>query len=380
MKNIGIIGCGSRLQGLVNLIPGIGEEIQITALCDPNPASIEATKKQLAPGAKVYEDYHQLVKDPELDWVFVGSWNCYHRQQVEAAFESGKHVFCEKPLATTLEDCLAMRDAQHKSGCRFVIGFTLRYSPHYRKLKELIESGAVGRIVSMEFNEVLHFDHGGYIHGDWRRLQKNAGSHMLEKCCHDIDLAHWIVGSIPRKVASFGGLDFFKPENIHHVERVGPAPTGREAFSAWPYPREDSPFGTNKDIVDNQVVIMEFQSNARAAFHTNCSTNLPERRMYICGTEGTLRADVLTGKIELTPIGYGVEVQDIDSGGAGGHGGGDEILGASLADCILKDKPPLTSLEDGLRSAITCFGIDRALETGQVVDMAPYWEKAGIEG
>ena len=105
-------------------------------------------------------------------------------------------MFCQKPLATTLADCLAMREAWQASGRMFIIGFSLRYAPHYRKIKELLDQGAVGRIVSMEFNETLDFNHGGYIMGDWRRLQRYSGTHLLEKCCHDIDLVNWIMGSL----------------------------------------------------------------------------------------------------------------------------------------------------------------------------------------
>jgi len=87
------------------------------------------------------------------------------------------------------------------TGRLFNIGLTLRYSPHYRKIKQLLESGAVGDIISMEFNETLDFNHGGYIMGNWRRLREYAGTHLLEKCCHDIDLVNWMVGSRARHVS-----------------------------------------------------------------------------------------------------------------------------------------------------------------------------------
>ena len=380
-KNIGIIGCGGRIRGLLGRLPGLGQDIAVAAVCDVDERSIGETLATVAPGAKVYADYRQLAADPSLDWVFVGSWNCFHREHAVAALESGKHVFCEKPLATTLEDCLAIRDAWRASGRMFCLGFVLRYSPHYQKIRELVRGGELGRIVSLEFNETLGFEHGGYIHSDWRRHTRSAGPHILEKCCHDLDLVIWILGSLPLRAASFGGLNVFRPENAHYVQKLGPHPNGAPAFSGPGFGKhvpEVNPFLAEKDIVDNQVAIMEFANAARASFHTNACTNLMERRMYICGTEGTLRADVLTGVVEWGRIGHREEVRRVETGSKGGHGGADGILRKSLSDSILTGAAPLADPEDGLRSAIAALGIDRAMESGAVIDLAPMWELAGI--
>jgi predicted dehydrogenase len=313
----------------------------------------------------------------------IASWNCFHAQHTIAAFEAGKHVFCEKPLALSVGDCLAMRDAWRASGRLFSIGFTLRYSPHYRRIKELLSSGKIGSILSMEFNETLEFNHGGYIHADWRRKTEWAGSHILEKCCHDIDLVNWMTESLAIKAASFGGCDFFTPANAYHASRVGQSPQGKPAFTTWSNDKIQgniiNPFNNDKDILDNQVAILQFANGIRASFHTNCCAGIPERRMYICGTEGTLRADVITGQLEVKRIGFDAQMENCRTDVAGGHGGGDGILGASIASTMLKGTPPLTSLDDGLRAAFTVFGIDEAQRTGTVVDLAPYWKQAGID-
>lgn len=377
--NIGVIGCGQRIQCVISqLKKQAGDKVEITAVCDPKDEAVRQTREKFSPDAKVYADYNALLNHPGLEWVFVGSLNCQHREHVQAAFEKGLNVFCEKPLATTLEDCLAMKKAWRESGQKFSIGFTLRYSPFYRKVKELVKDGAIGRIISMEFNETLHFDHGGFIHSDWRRRSDLAGSHLLEKCCHDMDIVHWITESVPVRAASFGGLNFFTPENRGLVKKIGKGPKGWDAFSGWGRPTEAEPFSDDKDILDNQVAILEFANSIRSTFHTNASTNLPERRLYLCGSEGTMRADVIKGKIELAPKSYGKEPVLIDPGASGGHGGGDSILGKSLADSILNGAEPITSLEDGLKAGITCFGIDQAWRTGTVADLTPMWKKAGV--
>ncbi len=374
---IGIIGCGGRVRSLARYLGELcPDNVSFVALSDPRPESIADTQAALRTDATVYADYHDLLADPRVEWVMIGSWNCFHREQTVAAFEAGKHVFCEKPLATSVEDCLAMLAAWKRSGLKFNIGFTLRYSPHYRKIKELVSQGAIGRVISMEFNETLDFCHGGYIMGDWRRLTANAGSHLLEKCSHDIDLVNWLLESRASRVASFGGLDIFRPENASFVEKIGPNCNGRPAYQTWPGTVNLHPFTSDKDLLDNQVAIIEYENGVRATFHTNCCAGIPERRMYMCGTEGAIRADVIAGRIELRRVGFEPETEVHDAGVAGGHGGGDEILVRSLMECIVHNAEPFTGIEDGLASAFTCFAIDEAERSGSVVSMESYWKRA----
>jgi predicted dehydrogenase len=129
------------------------------------------------------------------------------------------------------------------------------------------------------------------------------------------------------------------------------------------------------DICDNQVVIIEYENGVRATLHMNSNTAIPERRMYICGTHGTLRADLISGTIEVKRIGFGLETRSHSMKGAGMHGGGDEILAQELIATMLKNEPTSTTLQDGLTAAVTCFAIDDAADSGTVVDLQPYWSR-----
>ncbi len=372
---IGLIGSGNMGRAVAKLVNEASDSVDIRAVYDPDPFSITESRKVFGDEFIEEPTLEAVLNREDVEWVMIASWNKFHAEQTVAAFEAGKHVFCQKPLATTLDDCIAMRDAWQKSGKQFVIGFNLRYSPHYRKVKELLKSGVIGDIISFEFNETLDFNHGGFIMGDWRRHRENAGSHLLEKCCHDIDLANWMVEGRAARVASFGGLNFFLPKNEDALARVGKTRSGRQGYMTWRDGRMVNPFTSDKDILDNQVTIIEYDNNIRASLHMNSNTGLPERRMYICGTKGTLRADVYTGTIELRRIGFGEEVQDHNTRGAGMHGGGDEVLANELIATMLRGDATSTTLEEGLAAAVTCFAIDDAEASGQVVDVAPYWEK-----
>ncbi len=144
-------------------------------------------------------------------------------------------------------------------------------------------------------------NHGGHIAKDgWRRFEKYSGGHILEKCCHDIDIVHWFVGSLPVNVASFGGLNFYVPENKNLPDKY-PEENGKKLWSNWPAITANSknPFVTEKDIVDNQVSILEFKNGVRATFHTNTNAAKPERRFYIIGALGTITADLYHNFIKI---------------------------------------------------------------------------------
>lgn len=377
---LGLIGSGARLRNVLRRLlnearPG---EIEIVAAYDPDPQALEATAHDCKAKFAVEKSEEALIARADIDWVFIGSWNIFHARQAIAALKAGKNVFCEKPLATTFEDCLAVRDAVQASGRVFAFGLVLRYSPHYQKVRELVHSGQIGRIISFEFNETLRFNHGGYIFGNWRRETANAGTHLLEKCCHDLDLVNWITNSVPIRTASFGGKNFFIPANEHHVARIGPNAEGKPAYSTWADPRRVNPFSEGSDIVDNQVAILEYADGVRATFHTNCNAGIPERRLYICGTEGTLRADAVTGVIELQRIGHDTKIENIETGATDPHAGGDEVMAKGLVETLVRCAAPMASVDDGIRSAVVAFGIDQAMQEQRVVDLSPWWKVSKI--
>lgn len=372
---IGLIGCGVMGRVLARLVSDRDPRLAVVALHDPDLRSVEATRVTFDGRPRIHESHRALLDDPAVDWVMIASWNCFHAEQAIAALEAGKHVFCQKPLATSLEDALALCETWKRSDRHFVIGFTLRFAEHYRRIHERLRAGAIGRLVSFEQNETLEFNHGGYIMGDWRRLRRQAGTYLLEKCCHDVDLAHWMTGSRPRRVASFGGLDVFTPENASLIERAGRDANGREAYQTWSGLVGENPFTAEKDILDNQVVLLEFESGARATFHTNCNAGIPERRMLLNGTEGAIRADLVAGTIELRRIGFDVATERLGDTSPDLHGGGDAVLADELATCMLGGGAPAAGFREGLASTVSCLAIDQAQDEGRVVDLAPIWQR-----
>lgn len=381
MKRIGVIGYGRRIESVLkNVVALAPDTVRVEAFHDISEKSI-ARVMPANPQLRLCRSVDELVGMKELDWVFIGSFNAAHRDHAIAAIEAGKHVFCEKPLATTKQHCLDIL-AAHRAHANqfFAVGFVLRYSSFYRRLKQWIDEGRLGELISMEFNETLAPQHGAAMHGNWRRHSKWAGPMILEKCCHDIDLMHWLTGARPARVASFGDRRFFKSKNANYNDIH---PVGEQGFRYYErglatgfavgHEHNTTPFSDDKDTIDNQVAIMQLSNGVNVSFHFCMHSAQLERRFYLCGTRGTIRGDVLTGTLEYTPVEWSPQTELVRPITGGDHGAAEEPMARDILACMFQGIPMPTTAEEGVAASFTCLGIEEARQTGKVIDMSEYW-------
>ncbi|MBD3392515.1 MAG: hypothetical protein GF418_10560 [Chitinivibrionales bacterium] len=373
---LGLAGCGTRPEMILADMQTLGSQIELSAVFDTHAPSMEHYAEKFNPDARICTSFEDLIGGGELDWVMIATPNSFHVAHVCAALNAGIHVFSEKPLAISVDECLDILRTVRETSREFCIGYTLRYSPHYRKIGKLVAGGAIGDIISLEANETLDFNHGGHIHSGWRAFEENSGGHMLEKCSHDLDMINQFVGCRAARVVSFGGKNFFVQHNGHLFDDLSTG--GRKAFRTFWRPHENraNPFLSGSTVVDNQVALIEYENGVRATFHTNCVAGLHERRMYILGTKGAIRADAVAGTIEMKKIGFGERIVDESANDVEAvHAGGDRVLAEEFSQVMLGRMKPTTTVEDGVVSAFTAFGMDESRKTGKIGDMAPYWEK-----
>jgi predicted dehydrogenase len=373
---VAVIAAGNRSRGVVKNLLRDGEKVRIKAVFDPDKKLAADTAKFWGqPDIRICDTYQDAINTPGVEWVMIFSPNAFHKEHILAAFDAGKPVFSEKPLATKIEDCQAVYNAHQKAGVIFATGFVLRYAPIYRKAKELIDAGKIGKILSIDANENIAPEHGGYIMTNWRRFTNLAGPHILEKCCHDLDLINWFAGSIPSRVAAFGGLDFFVPANKGYMEKFKNA-DGQSAFVKWWDPHgEPCPFQSKKDLMDNLVGIMEFRNKIRVQFQATMSNAIPERRMYFSGSEGTMIVELYTSTLQVKRIDEEA-VQTYNLGGDG-HGGGDDYIMKELYDTMINGTAPKCSGSEGLQSAVSALALDLSARQHQMIDLEPVWKSLG---
>ena len=371
--NVAVIAAGSRSRGVTNnLLRDSEGNVKVVAVFDPDKKqSQRAIEHWNSPDTAICDTYEEAINTPGVDWVMVFSPNAHHKEHILAAFAAGKNVFTEKPLATKIEDCQEIFEAHQKSGLLFATGFVLRYSKLYRKAKELITSGKLGKVLSIDANENITPAHGGYIMTNWRRHTELSGPHILEKCCHDLDLINWFCDSLPSKIASFGDLDYFVPENEHYMDKYE-----KGTFDSWPDPhRKDTPFSADKDLMDNQVGIMQYRNGIRVMFQATMSNAIPERRMYFSCTEGTMIAELYSSILRYKRIED--EGETVINFGADGHGGGDAYIMKELYETMSEGVAPKCSGDEGLESAVVALALDQAAQTNEMVDLEPIWKKLG---
>jgi predicted dehydrogenase len=371
---VAVIACGNRCRNVINhLLKDSDRQVEIAAAYDPDPAQIEYVKGIWeSPDTVACKSVDEAMNYPGVSWVMIFSPNAFHKEHILAAFKAGKHVFTEKPLATSIDDCVEIYDAYKASGLQFATGFVLRYAPLYRRVKEMLDSGKFGRIISINADENIPPYHGGYIMANWRRDSAVSGPHILEKCCHDLDLLNWFCQSHASRAASFGGRNFFLPENERLHEKYG-----HGVFAKWrdPYAKP-SPFTSGGDLMDNQVAIFEYRNGIRVQFQCTMSNAMPTRRMYFSCTEGTIALDLYEKTIRFRFLGSDEE-NLLTYKSADGHGGGDNYIMKELFETMTKGVPPKCSGDEGLESAVLALAIDRAARERNIVDLEPVWKKLG---
>src|ERR1051325_2820208 len=201
---VGFLGTGSMGLSHVKLIGEEFPHIELAAICDPFEENLRKAK-EAAPVARVCGDLKELLA-AGIDGVFVSTPDYQHVEQVEQCLAAGKHVFAEKPTATTREGCRRMVElaAAHPKQV-VLIHHELRYSKYFGKIKELVAAGEVGEVQLVWCKEFR----GPFLKkvGDWIQDRRQSGGTLVDKNCHHFDLMNWWVGARPKRVCGFGGKD-----------------------------------------------------------------------------------------------------------------------------------------------------------------------------
>lgn len=400
-----IIGAGNRGNTYASYSDLFPEDMKVVAVAEPNPEKRKhfSEKYHLNPSQN-YETWEEALKDkPFADGVIITTQDQFHVDPAVAALDAGYHVLMEKPMATTEKDCRLLTEKAIISRKIFGLCHVLRYTSHYQKMKNIIESGAIGSLITIEHIEPVNYWHmaHAYVRGNWRRKDESAPM-ILAKSCHDMDLLLWFADSPCKFISSFGSLSHFKKENapegstercIDHcpVETECPysalklylnmevtgwpvnvitddlSREGREkALHSGPYGR--CVYRCDNDVVDHQVVSMEFENKMTASFTMSAFTD-GQRRTRIMGTEGEILGNFQT--ITLTRFNNIKPeiVWEHESNDAYGHGGGDYGLIKQFIQAVRADDPSLfeSSIEASLESHLMAFAAEESRLKNQVV-------------
>ncbi|HHV97439.1 MAG TPA: Gfo/Idh/MocA family oxidoreductase [Clostridiaceae bacterium] len=379
--NIGIIGTGNRATAYVKVyLSNICEDVRIKALADIDGEKLKRFGKEyfkLDEMPDLYTDYNELLDDESIEAVIICTPDTTHREIAIAALKKGKHVLLEKPFATTIEDCISLYNESKKYNKVFRLGFVLRYAPLYSKVKEIVSRGDLGKLITIEAKETLGYLHGGSFFRRWHRFKKNNGGFLNAKCCHDMDLLNWIADEEPVNVSAFGNRTYFNPREdagincndckIKNSCRYAFKEEQRSLFSSE---KNLCVFNSDKDIVDHEVLNIEYESGLTASFTVTTLSAEANRTMIIFGTEATLYADFAGGIIKVKYIHPNDEIIYKPDTRLEGHGGGDRGICKDFIDSIRSGKyDGKSDALAGLLSTAVALGGEISMERKEVVNI-----------
>jgi len=196
---VGLIGCGNMGSGLIKNCSQVDNAV-VVGVADPAVEKAKALGDEL--GVPALGDGSELLANDEVDAVIVAVPNFLHAETSIAAAESGKHVFCEKPMALTVADCDKMIQAAKTNGVKLMIGQVLRYLPVFVKMKEIVDSGILGEPFSMYVSRLSGGGWGNPQH--WRMKTELCGGILYEVSVHELDFMRYICGDVDRVSALMG--------------------------------------------------------------------------------------------------------------------------------------------------------------------------------
>ena len=400
-----ILGAGSRGYSYAEYAMEYPEQLQIVAIAEPRADRREILARELnVPESNCFASWQELLAQEKMaDCAFVCTLDDDHTAPAIRAMELGYHLLLEKPMSNTESECRAIVEAAKKYRRKLAVCHVLRYTPFFMKLRELIDRGEIGEVTTINQIENVGYWHQAhsFVRGNWRTLRETSPM-ILQKSCHDMDIILWLMGKDCVRVQSFGSLRHFTTENAPEgaPERcLDGCPHGEScpyyapklyldmSRTGWPVDvittdlseegrrkaLEEGPYGRcvyhcDNDVVDRQVVNLEFEGGAVATFTMTGLTADFSRQLKIFGTKGQIQADMGTKVIVLHRFGEEKQRVPVEEA-ASGHGGGDFGILRDFLKVLRDGGESRTSAEISLQSHLICFAAEKSRNEHIVVEL-----------
>ena len=398
-----IVGAGDRGQTYASYAASFPEEAEPTAA-----RRDRILAQHDVPAENVFSDWRELADRERLaDAVLICTQDRMHTEPALAFAEKDYHILLEKPMAPTADECRAIVKAVKDAGVVFAVGHVMRYSAYWRRMKALIDEGAIGEVVAIQHLEPVGYWHQAhsFVRGAWRNSEKSSFM-LLAKSCHDIDILRFLVGKPCAAVSSFGSLAHFrrekKPDGAGDrcvdctYEPKCPYSAKKIYLTGetdWPVSSitddltpegilkavEEGPYGRcvyecDNDVVDHQVVNLLYEGGVTASF-TMCAFNpMIGRQTRVMGTRGEITGDRHTFRLFDFLTDETEKFDPEEKFAETGHGGGDFGIMADFVAAVSAGDPSMiaTGADETLESHLTVFAAEAARLTDTVVKMEEY--------
>ncbi|MBR1632737.1 MAG: Gfo/Idh/MocA family oxidoreductase [Bacteroidales bacterium] len=406
-----IVGCGNRGSVYARYAEKFPAAMKVVGVADPQ----DHRRKRLGdkhgvPDEMRFADFKDLFATGKklADAVVIATPDHLHYEPCMAALGLGYDILLEKPVAPTAKECKAIRDKANKTGRIVAVCHVLRYAPYFIALHEVLRSGAIGDIVSVQHMEPIRYEHmaHSYVRGIWRNSDTSTPI-ILAKSCHDLDILRWLIDKPCKTASADGGLYYFKEEN---------APKDAPAYCTQPCPHAATcPYNAvtiytkqkrhlgvfdldgkrDPELIMSRLKDPNYDKYARCVFH--CDNNQPDhyvanllfedgvtasftmdaftpeggRRTRIMGTLGYIEGDMKEFRVwnflSSTPEIWNKKVSEIPEYADAGHGGGDLGLVRDFVEAVAAHDPGKLSsdINVSMESHLMGFACERSRRSGR---------------
>ena len=425
-----VIGAGMRGMGYSNTAKQLPEDYEIVAVADPVECRREYVKEQWGiPADRCFTHYEEILALGKIaDAAFICTMDRDHFAPTMKAIELGYDIMLEKPIAPTPEECAAITKAANEKGVKVLICHVLRFTPFYGRLKQMIMDGMVGKVEALQQIEqvgLIHQSHS-FVRGNWGN-EGRSSCMLLQKSCHDIDIIQWLIDKKCERVSSFGSLKYFTEENApagapercldgcpaadtcpFNADKLYLNPPKGSGYATWfrnaatkmirstdeavlealnttNYGR--CVFRCDNDVVDRQVVNMEFEEGVVASFTMTAFTGgLGGRFIRIMGTKGSITGRMGDDTVTYTNFETGVTEQVPVVGGTGetsivgGHGGGDLGIMGVFGKLVTNEYNGVSAatISTSCDNHMIVFAAEESRKEGTVVSVPEFAARYGI--
>jgi len=419
-KRFAQVGLGGRSRMFISaVIEKYADGCEMVGFCDLNEGRLrlaidEASQKGATVPGYLAKDFDRMIAETRPDCVIVTTRDCFHDEYICRALQLGCDVITEKPMTTDEVKCQRVLDAVRRTGRKCTVTFNYRYSPPRTQVKDLLMSGVIGEVLSVDFHWLLDTHHGTDYFRRWHRNKANSGGLMVHKATHHFDLVNWWLSTVPKTVVAMGHRRFYTPRT---ADRLGLARRGdrchtcpedsrctfRLDLAGNPslkrlyldnerydgYVRDQCVFSDKIDIEDSMNVLVGYENGVKMSYSLNAFCAWEGYMVAFNGTQGRLEhtcqekayinADgTVPGalKKEGTHVrifpqrrpAYEVELWT----GAGGHGGGDD----PMLDDLFAAAPPTDRYmraadhRSGAWSILTGVAANKSMAGGQMISIS----------
>jgi len=355
-RRYAIVGTGHRATGMwgKDLAQKYSENVEFVGLCDKNGKRVEAGKQLIGADCPTFTNFDEMCAQVKPDLLMVTTVDSTHVEFITKALARGIDVITEKPMVTDEKQVQAVLDAEKKHKRKITVAFNYRYAPKHQKIKEIIQSGEIGEITSVDFAWHLDTQHGADYFRRWHGFKSKGGSLWVHKATHHFDLINWWLGADPVEVSAYGDLNVYGKNSPFRYTNCRPCPHKAKCPFYWDmtknerlmklyaqcedvdgYLRDACVFRENIDIYDTMSAIVKYSNGVNMNYSLNAHEPIEGYRLAFNGTHGRLEVrdyerqpwkveekseaflmKNFTGKREK------VDMPQIE----GGHAGGDDRL------------------------------------------------------